>query len=60
MIQSHAFSALFVGAFLLGASICHVIDRKSFGLKVFEKENWVGRGILGGWCGHVFFVIYGN
>lgn len=60
MNQSHVFATLFTGSMCLGATICHVIERKSLGLKIFDKENWIGRSILGGWCGLVLFSVYGN
>ena len=60
MNPSHIFAGLFTGSMFFGATVCHVIERKSLGLKIFDKENWIGRGILGGWCGMVFYLIYGN
>ena len=42
MNQSHVFATLFTGSMCLGATICHVIERKSLGLKIFDKENWIG------------------
>lgn len=60
VFSAHIFTTLIWGSMWLGATICHVLERNSLGLKIFDKENLIGSGILGGWCGMVFYLIYGD